>query len=87
MQSHLVPFGAGPILADVGVFAPEAAGQLCFLPDGPADGAHLQQVSNDVPGVTSPGFKGFSFFPNVFEFVVAEHNLSPASPCPDVQPS
>jgi hypothetical protein len=49
--------------------------------------AHLQQVSNDVPGVTSPSFEGFPFFPNPFEFVVAEHKLSPASPYPDVHPS
>jgi len=87
MQSHPVPLGADPVLADVGVFAPEATGQLCLLPDGPADGAHLQQVSNHVPGVISPSFKGFPFFPNPFEFVVAEHDLSHASPCPDVHPS
>lgn len=85
MQFHPVPLGAVPVLADVCVFARVAAGQLWLLPDGPADGAHLQQVSNNVPGVISPSFKGFPFFPNPFEFVVAEHDLSPASPCLDVR--
>ena len=30
-----------------------------------------KQISNDVPGVTSPGFHDFAFFPYLFEFVVA----------------
>ena len=80
MQFHLVALGAVPVLADVGVFAPAAAGQVCLLPDGPTDGAHLQQVSNSVPGEASPSFKGFVFLPNPFELVVAEHDPSPFLP-------
>jgi hypothetical protein len=79
-MQFLVPLGTVPVLADVGVFAPAAASKLYFLPDAPADGAHLQQVSNNVPGVASPSFKGFLFFPNPFEFVAAEHELSPTVP-------
>jgi hypothetical protein len=75
MQFRLVPLGANPFPADVGVFAPAAAGQLDLFADGPTDGASIQQVSNNVPGVSSPSFKDFPFFPNLFEFVVAEHNL------------
>jgi hypothetical protein len=78
MQFRLVPLGADPVLANVSVFfTPAAAGQLDLSADGPTDGASFQQVSNNVPGVTSPGFKDFPFFPNLLEFVVAEHNLLP----------
>jgi len=78
MQSYPMPLGAVPVPTDIGVFAPEAAGQQCLIPDGPADGAHFQQVSDNVPGVTSPSFKGFPFLANPFEFVVAEHNPPPS---------
>jgi hypothetical protein len=77
MQFHLVPLGADPFHTDVSVFAPAAAGQLDLFADGPTDGASFQQVSYNVPGVTSPSFQDFPFFPNLFEFVVAEHNLLP----------
>ena len=76
-MQFLVPLGAVPVLADVGVFAPAAASKLYFLPDATTDGTHLQQVSNDVPGVTSPSFKGFLLLPNPLDLVVAERNLSP----------
>jgi hypothetical protein len=69
--------GADPFLADVGVYAPVAAAQSNLFADGSTDGASFQQVSNHVPGVISPSFKDFPFFPNLFEFVVAEHNLLP----------
>jgi hypothetical protein len=71
MQFRLVLLGADPFLADVGVFAPAAANQLDLFAEGPTDGAGFQQVSNNVPGVTSPSFQDFPFFPNFFEFVVA----------------
>ena len=83
-MQFLVPLGAVPVLADVGVFAPAAASKLYFLPDATTDGTHLQQVSDDMPGVASPSFKGFLFFPNPVEFVAAEHDLSPSCPCLDV---
>ena len=79
MQFRLMPLGADTFLANVGIFAPAAPGQLCLLPDGPADGAGFQHVGNHVPGVTSPGFQDFAFFPNLFKFVVAKHNLFPRS--------
>jgi len=71
MQLRLVLLGADAFLADVSVFAPAAAGQLDPFADGPTDGAGFQHVSNHVPGVTSPSFHDFTFFPNLFEFVVA----------------
>jgi hypothetical protein len=63
--------GADTFLADVGVFAPAAVGQLVLLPEGPTDGAGFQQVRDYLPGVTSPSFHDFPFFPDLFEFVVA----------------
>jgi len=66
-----VLWGADPLLAYVGVFAPAAAGQMDLFTDGPAAGAGFQQIGYHVPGVTPPGFHDFAFFPNLFEFVVA----------------
>jgi hypothetical protein len=83
MEVRLVLLGADPFFADVDVLAPAAAGHLDLFADGPTDGASFQQVSNNVPGVTSPSFKDFPFFPNLFEFVVAEHNLLPRFPYSD----
>jgi hypothetical protein len=71
MQFRLVLLGADAFLADVSVFAPAATGQLDLFAEGPADGAGFQQVSNDVPGVTSPSFQDFPLFPNLFEFLMA----------------
>ena len=87
MHVRLMPLGADPFLADVGVVAPAAAGQLDLFADGPADGASFQQVGYDVPGVTSPSLNDFPFFTNLFEFVVAEHSLLPRFPDPDVPPA
>jgi hypothetical protein len=77
MQVCLVFLDAEPVLADVGVFAPAAAAQLGFFAEGPTDGASFQQVSHNVPGVASPSFQDFPFFPNLLEFLMAEHNLVP----------
>jgi hypothetical protein len=71
MQLRLMLLGAETFLANVDIFAPTAADQLSLFTNGPAYGASLQQISNDVPGVTSPGFHDFAFFPYLFEFVVA----------------
>jgi hypothetical protein len=71
MQFRLMLLGADTILAKVGVLAPAAADQLDLFADGTADGAGLQHVRNHMPGDTSPGFQHFTFFPNLFEFVVA----------------
>jgi hypothetical protein len=63
--------GADTFLADVGVLAPAAAGQLSLFADSPTDGASFQHVRNKAPGVTSPSFHNFTFFPDLFEFFVA----------------
>jgi hypothetical protein len=84
MQFRLVPFGTDTFLADISVFAQATSGQLWLLPDGPADGAHFQQVSDNVPGESPPGFQGFLFFPNPFELLSAEHNPPFASRYSDV---
>jgi hypothetical protein len=77
MQFRLVQLGADPFFADVGVTTPVTGRQLDLFADGPTDGAGFQHFSNNVPGVTPPSYKDFPFFPNLIEFVVAEHNLLP----------
>jgi hypothetical protein len=71
MQFRLMLLSADTFLADIGIFAPAAAGQLGFLADGPTDGADFQHVGDNVPGVTSPGFHDFTLFPDLFELFVA----------------
>jgi hypothetical protein len=66
-----VILGADPVFAYIRVFAPAATGHLDFFTNGPTDGAGLQQVGDDVSGVTPPGFHDLLLFANLLELVVA----------------
>jgi hypothetical protein len=75
MQFRLVQLAADPFLVQVSVFAPATAVRSNLFADGSTNGASFRQASNNAPGVTSPGFQGFPFFPNLFQFAESEHNL------------
>jgi hypothetical protein len=74
MQFRLVLLGAYAIFANVGIIAPAATAQHFLFANGSADGAGFQHVRDDVPGIASPSVQDLTFFANLLEFVVAQHN-------------